>query len=108
VTSELITNSLNYARSHGAPPKHVVPDIWLGVQVLDRYVHVQVRDPYPVPPVRRAPADTDTCGRGLLIVESLTACSWVETRTYDKTSHGILTKPGATLSATELDALRRP
>lgn len=107
VASELVTNALNCALRFGDPPKHVVPGIWLGVLGLARYVHLYVRDPYPVPPMKRTAAETDTSGRGLLIVEMLSAMYWVDRRTYDKTSHAILTKPGVVLTAAELDLLRR-
>jgi anti-sigma regulatory factor (Ser/Thr protein kinase) len=107
VTSELVTNSMNFALSQGDPPKHVVPGIWLGVQPLKRYVHLYVRDPYPVAPVKRVAAETDTSGRGLFIVEALTAAYWVDSRAYDKTVHAILTKPGVVLTEDELDRLRR-
>jgi anti-sigma regulatory factor (Ser/Thr protein kinase) len=107
VTSELVTNAVQYARAHGDPPKHVVPGIWLGVQALKRYVHLYVRDPYPVPPVKRTAGETDTSGRGLFIVEALTAAFWVDPRTYDKTLHAIVVKPRVELTVAELDQLRR-
>lgn len=107
VTSELVTNAIRYALMAGEPPKHVVPDIWLGVQTLKRYVHLYVRDPYPVPPVKRTAADTDTSGRGLFIVEALTASYWVDPRTYDKTVHAVIAKPGVLLTEADLDLLRR-
>jgi anti-sigma regulatory factor (Ser/Thr protein kinase) len=107
VTSELVTNSLKYAQAHGDPPKHVVPGIWLGVQPLKRYLHLHVRDPYPVAPVRRIAAETDTSGRGLFIVEALTVAYWVDPRTYDKTMHAVIAKPGVVLTEDELDRLRR-
>ncbi|TQL90820.1 anti-sigma regulatory factor (Ser/Thr protein kinase) [Actinoallomurus bryophytorum] len=107
VTSELVTNALNHALRVGPPPKHVVPGVWLGVQVLKDYVHLYVRDPYPAPPVMRMAADTDTSGRGLLIVEMLTAAFWVESRAFDKTAHAIITKPGVVLTEVELDLLRQ-
>jgi hypothetical protein len=107
VTSELVTNSIKYALSHGEPPKHVVPGIWLGVQALKRYVHLRVRDPYPVLPRKRVATETETSGRGLPIVEALTVAYWVDPRTYDKTMHAIVGKPGAVFTEDELDRLRR-
>jgi anti-sigma regulatory factor (Ser/Thr protein kinase) len=107
VTSELVTNAVRYAKAHGDPPRHVVPGIWLGVQALKRYVHLYVRDPYPVPPVKRTASHTDTSGRGLFIVEALTATYWTDRRTYDKTVHAIIAKPGIELTVVELDQLRR-
>ncbi|MDN3353589.1 ATP-binding protein [Actinomadura sp. DC4] len=107
VTSELVTNSLKYALVAADPPEHVVPGIWLGVRVLKRFCHLYVRDPYPVPPVRRTADETDTCGRGLFIVEALTAAFWVETRAFDKTVHAVIARPGVVLSEAELDELRR-
>jgi hypothetical protein len=106
VTSELVTNSIRFALKHGDPPRHVVPDIWLGVAARRRYCHLYVRDPYPVPPVKRIAADTDTSGRGLLIVELLTAAFWIEGRSFDKTCHAVVTKPGVVLTEDELDGLR--
>jgi anti-sigma regulatory factor (Ser/Thr protein kinase) len=107
VASELVTNALNYAQLHSDPPKHVVPRICLGVQALRRYVHLYVRDRYPVPPVKRAAAETATSGRGLFIVEALTVAYWVEPRAYDKTMHAVIAKPGVVLTEAELDKLRR-
>jgi hypothetical protein len=106
VTSELITNAVNYALAHDGPSRLVVPGIWLGVQLGHRFGHVRVRDPYPVLPVRRAAADTDTGGRGLLIVEMLTAAYWVDSRTFDKTVHAVVAKPGIVLTEAELAGMR--
>jgi anti-sigma regulatory factor (Ser/Thr protein kinase) len=107
VTSELVTNALKYAMEHGDPPNYVIPGIWLSVQALKRYVHLYVRDPYPVAPVKRMASETDTSGRGLFIVEALTAAYWVASRAHDKTMHAIIAKPGVVLTETELDKLRR-
>ena len=107
VTSELVTNAVRYAETHGDPPKHVVPGIWLGVQALKRYVHLYVRDTYPVPPVQRTAGENDTSGRGLFIVEALTVIYWTDRRTYDKTVHAVVAKPGVELTVAELDQLRR-
>lgn len=108
VTSELVTNAVNYALDAGPPPGHVVPGIWLGVQALTRYVHLLVRDPYPATPVKNAADETDTSGRGLVIVEALTAACWVDPRTFDKTVHAVIAQPGVLLTQDELDGLRRP
>jgi hypothetical protein len=107
VTSELVTNSMNFALTHRSPPRHVAPSIWLGVQPLKRYCHLYVRDPFPVLPARRTAAEDDTSGRGLLIVEMLTAAHWVDGRKFDKTSHAVIAKPGVVLTEAELDRLRR-
>lgn len=107
VTSELVTNALNHALRTGDPPRHVVPGIWLGIRSLKRYVHLCVRDPYPVRPVKKVATEVDTSGRGLFIVEALTAAYWVDPRTYDKTMHAIIAKPGVVLTEYELDKLRR-
>jgi hypothetical protein len=106
VTSELVTNAVNYALDAGAPPRHVVPGIWLGVQALKRYVHLFVRDPYPVIPVKNAAGETDTSGRGLFIVEALSAACWGDFRTFDKTMHAVIAKPGVVLTEDELDGPR--
>lgn len=106
VASELMTNAINYAAEHGDPAPGVAPGIWLGVQPLDRFIHLYVRDPYPVPPLRRIASDLDESGRGLLIVELLSAAFWVESRAYDKTSHAIVTKPGELLGEDELARFR--
>ncbi len=106
VTSELVTNALNHSLSTDTPPEHVLPGIWLGVEVRSRYVHLRVRDPYPVVPLKRVAADTDTSGRGLEITEALTAALWVDPRTYDKTMHAILVQPGVVLTETEIGRLR--
>jgi hypothetical protein len=57
--------------------------------------------------VAEAEAETGTSGRGLFIVEALTAAFWVDPRAYDKTLHAIVVKPRAELTAAELDRLRR-
>jgi anti-sigma regulatory factor (Ser/Thr protein kinase) len=106
VASELVTNAIRYAQEHGDPPRCVVPGIWLGVQALKRHVHLYVRDPYPVRPVKRTAADTDTSGRGLFIVEALSAALWVDRRTHDKTVHAVIAKPDAVLTEAELDRIR--
>jgi len=55
-----------------------------------------VRDPYPVPPVKRTARETDTP----------TAAFWVAPRTYDKNLHAIVVKPRVELTMAELDQLR--
>ena len=107
VTSELVTNAVQYALSHDAPPKKVAPGIWLGVLHCDRYVHLRVRDPFPQPPKPRVAAETDVNGRGLAIVEMLTAVSWVDPGRYDKTVHAVIAGPGVVLTKDEINSLRR-
>jgi hypothetical protein len=106
VASELVTNSLNHALSHGPPPSRVAPGIWLGVQPLKRFVHLYVRDPYPALPAKVMATETDTHGRGLLIAEALTAALWVDSRSFDKTVHAVIARPGVALTEAELDRLR--
>ena len=107
VTSELVTNAVQYALTHDAPPKKVEPGIWLGVLNGDRYIHLRVRDPFPQLPEARVAAETDLNGRGLAIVEMLAAVSWVDAGRYDKTVHAVITKPGVVLTKGEINSLRR-
>jgi hypothetical protein len=58
-------------------------------------------------PVPNVAADTDFSGRGLLIVQMLTAALWVEPRAYDKTTYAVLTRPGVMLTPAELDRIGR-
>ena len=66
VTSELVSNAI----AHAAAPS-------FGLELLrleDRQaVAVFVTDPCPHPPVKRDPADDGERGRGLLVVEALSA-----------------------------------
>jgi hypothetical protein len=104
--SEVLGNAVRYAQKHGALAKRVAPGIWLGVQPLERWVHLYARDPYPVPPTRRRAGEQDESGRGVFIVSMLATALWTELRHFDKTVHVVLARPGVTLTAAELERVR--
>ena len=63
LTSELVTNVVLHSASENLTVAIVVEEPWCRVSVEDGDVEVL--------PDRRAPAPTDTGGRGLLLVEAL-------------------------------------
>ena len=65
LTSELVTNAVLYARS----------DVLLRVCLDAAVVRISVHDDSPIPPLPRSPAQEDTSGRGLALVEVL-ATAW--------------------------------
>ena len=69
LTSELVTNAVLYARS----------DVVLRVLLDPAVVRISVHDDSTVSPEPRSPADEDTSGRGLALVDVL-ASSWGVTR----------------------------
>ena len=107
ISSELVTNAIRHEMRHGPAARNVAPGIWMGVVAAERYCHLLVRDPYPVPLVPRRAAEDDENGRGLFIVKTLATAHWTEMRTYDKTVHAVIARPGIELTVTELDRLRR-
>jgi anti-sigma regulatory factor (Ser/Thr protein kinase) len=70
IVSELITNAMQHASRADATDK-------IGVTLMrfwdDSAISVVVRDPSPVPPAKREPATGSERGRGLQIVEALSA-----------------------------------
>ncbi len=106
VTSELVTNAVQHALRHPAPPKNVAPGIWLGVLHRPGFVHLRVRAPFPQPPTPRVAAETDVGGRGLAIVEMLAAAYWVDSGRFDKTVHAVIAEPGTVPTEDEIDGLR--
>jgi anti-sigma regulatory factor (Ser/Thr protein kinase) len=69
VVSELVTNALR----HGGGD-----DLQLELRLDDRHVTVAVRDSSPAVPSPRSPEDDDETGRGLAIVDGVTADWGVE------------------------------
>jgi anti-sigma regulatory factor (Ser/Thr protein kinase) len=86
VTSELVSNAVMHtgARTFGLELLHLPDD--------HGAVEVAVTDPSPLPPVRRAPAAGDEHGRGLLVVEALSARLGWRPKDSGKTVFAILTR----------------
>lgn len=68
LTSETITNAV----THGAPP------IVLAVDCAETHMEIRVRDANPAPPTRRDPSPFDVGGRGIMLVDVLSAAWGVE------------------------------
>jgi anti-sigma regulatory factor (Ser/Thr protein kinase) len=87
VASELITNAITHA---GAPA------ISLELTCLEgtRALAIVVTDPCPLPPVRRNPAADTEHGRGLYVVDALSARWGWQPRNPGKAVYAILTREG--------------
>jgi anti-sigma regulatory factor (Ser/Thr protein kinase) len=85
VTSELVTNAIEHA---GAP--------YFGLELMaltgSEAVAVIVTDPSPRPPVKRYPATDSEHGRGLTIVDALSASWGWRPRNPGKAVYAILTR----------------
>ncbi|SOE11625.1 Histidine kinase-like ATPase domain-containing protein [Streptomyces sp. 2323.1] len=77
--SELASNALLHGtkRGHGFLVRLHADDDFVRLEVHDSRDHHDGREPQPAV---QHPADTDTTGRGLLIVDMLADCWGVETR----------------------------
>jgi Histidine kinase-like ATPase domain len=103
VTSELVTNAIRLVQTLVAPPCSVDPAILLAIETHTRWTHLRVRDPYPKSlPMKRRPDASEESGRGVLISEVVADYVWVEVSTMDKVVHAVLTKPGVTLSQSDV------
>jgi anti-sigma regulatory factor (Ser/Thr protein kinase) len=88
VTSELVSNAVMHAGART-----------FGLELLrltdsPGAVAVAVTDPSPLPPIRRAPAAGDENGRGLLVVEALSARWGWRPKDSGKTVFAILAREG--------------
>ncbi|MEV5752616.1 ATP-binding protein [Actinoallomurus sp. NPDC052308] len=114
VVSELVTNGLRAAADLVAEGladqwRHHDRPVRLGVKVTRRWTQVSVVDPDPRP---LRPVDPDNSlaegGRGLHIVDVLSASCWVVYGREGKTIHAVLAAPGVELTPAERAALQRP
>ncbi|MFI0942486.1 ATP-binding protein [Streptomyces sp. NPDC021020] len=70
VVSELVSNSVQHARE---PRGHVIRTRF---ERLDAAVRIEVHDANPGAPAPRTPTPDDESGRGLALVDSITAGRW--------------------------------
>lgn len=108
VVSELVTNAVVHAPENYLVPVDVSPYIHMSLQVELRWILVGVRDPWPGGPRPIRVGDQCVHGRGLSIVDALTAAWWVEYRGVGKTVYALALRPGSALIPGELDRLHRP
>ncbi len=85
VTSELVSNALTHA---------CAPEFELEIMRLEgfRAVAVMVTDPSPHPPVKRHPDESTTHGRGLLVIDALSARWGWRPKAPGKVVYAILTR----------------
>lgn len=88
VASELVSNAVEHAgaRTFGLELLRVTDD--------PEAMAVAVTDPSPLPPIRCIPAAGDEHGRGLLVVEALSACWGWRPEDSGKTVFAILARVG--------------
>jgi anti-sigma regulatory factor (Ser/Thr protein kinase) len=88
VASELVSNAVMHAdaRTFGLELLRLTDDTGA--------VAVAVTDPSPLPPIRRAPGAGDEHGRGLLVVEALSARWGWRPKDSGKTVFAILAREG--------------
>ncbi|GAB3970502.1 hypothetical protein GCM10029978_043920 [Actinoallomurus acanthiterrae] len=104
LVSELLTNALRAAAAVEQWETHDRP-VKLGVLCTERWVRLSVTDPDPNP---IDPSAEPENGYGLGIVNALAALPlWTTYGTDSKTVHVAIAAPGITLTASELDELRR-
>ncbi|MDT0550040.1 MULTISPECIES: ATP-binding protein [Streptomyces] len=70
-TNELFANAVE----HGSSGPDDTVTVTVGVEPAGDELRIEVADGSPVPPVFRAAAETEECGRGLAIVDGL-ASAW--------------------------------
>jgi hypothetical protein len=100
VVSELITNAVREVAG-------VDPDasVRLGIAALPRWTHLYAVDGAPALP-RQAPHEPLAgSGRGIPIINSLAAMTWLEQGEHDKTIHVVLARAGITLTPRERHGL---
>lgn len=103
LVSELLTNALRAAASVRQWETYDRP-VKLGVLSTERWVHLSVTDPDPVP---IDPGAQPQNGYGLGIVDILAAVPlWTTYDADSKTVHVAIAAPGITLTAVELQVLR--
>ncbi len=73
VVSELTTNGVKAAAAHKDGDEAGLPYVWVRLTPGQRQVLVEVWDSNPDPPVRAEPDLTAENGRGLLLVEAVSA-----------------------------------
>jgi anti-sigma regulatory factor (Ser/Thr protein kinase) len=66
VVSELVTNAVLHAYTGGSSPE-------LHLHAGSTWLRIEVHDADPRPPQPRTPAGLDEAGRGLLLIEAITA-----------------------------------
>ena len=64
VASELVTNAMRAAARVG----RLDATITLSLAATDRWTHLRVTDPSPVPPTRRTAGDGEESGRGMTVI----------------------------------------
>ncbi len=108
--SELVTNAIRaaarLASDNGHPWRSDDRPVHVGVCPAGRWTLLSVRDPGASGPVRRVAADTDTGGRGLMILEALARLTWTVNHRHFKVVHALLPAPGALLADDDVTAVR--
>lgn len=92
VVSELMTNAVReVARTTGE-------SVRLGVAAGPRWTHLYAVDSAPTLPERADRGLLAGSGRGIPIITSLAAMTWIDQGEHDKTVHVVLTRTGVTLT----------
>ena len=101
VVSELITNAIRAVAE--LDPEG---SIHLGIAVLPGWTHVYAVDAAPALPEQTEGGLLAASGRGIPIIRSLAAMTWIDQREHDKTIHAVLTRTGIDLTPQERQALQ--
>jgi hypothetical protein len=104
VVSELVTNAVREVAKldlaqDGARPVH------LGVGADPRWTHLYAVDPAPALPKEAHKGPLAGSGRGIPIIKSLAAMTWVELGEASKTIHVVVTRSGVQLTPADRQAL---
>jgi anti-sigma regulatory factor (Ser/Thr protein kinase) len=104
IVSELVTNAVReVARldlaQDGARPVH------LGVGADPRWTHLYAVDPAPALPKESHEGPLAGSGRGIPIIKSLAAMTWVELSRASKTIHVVVTRTGVQLTPEDRQSL---
>jgi len=105
VVSELITNAVREVAKLGPSPVGARP-IHLGVAVFPRWTHLYAVDTAPALPKEAHKGPLAGSGRGIPIINSLAALTWVEQGGQGKTIHVVVTRTGVVLTPQDRGALK--
>lgn len=103
VVSELITNAVREVAK--LSPSHRDKPVRLGIVVGSRWTYLLSVDSAPALPKEMHSAPLAGSGRGIPIIRSLAARTWVEQGANDKTIHVVMTRTGMRLTPEEIQAL---
>lgn len=100
VVSELVTNAVREVAK-----LDLGASVRLGIAVSPRWTHLYAVDPASTLSRHAPRGPLAGSGRGIPIIESLAAMTWIDQGERDKTIHVVLTRTGVELTAQEQQAL---